>query len=57
MIDKVYFAVVLQSILIQIRAEIMSDPKARLELGIQQEYGESEAMAAFERMVKRYGWN
>ncbi len=55
--DKVYFAVVLQSILIQIRAEIMSDPKARLELGIQQEYGESEAMAAFERMVKRYGWN
>ena len=40
-----------------IRAEIMSDPKARLELGRRDDYSESEAQASFERMVMRYGWN
>ena len=48
----------LQSILIQIRAEIMSDPKARLELmGKTLEYNEHEAKMAFERMVMKYGWD
>ena len=46
-----------QSILIQVRAEIMSDPKARLDLYSCGDYSESEARQAFERMVRRYGWN
>ena len=48
----VFFSFPLQSILIQVRAEIMSDQKARLD-----HYPESEARVVFERMVQRYGWN
>ena len=47
-----------QSILVQVRAEIMSDPKAQLDPSqTDQEYSESEAKMAFERMVQKYGWN
>lgn len=46
-----------QSILIQIRSEIMSDPNARLELHNDNVYTESEAKDAFKRMVDRYKWN
>lgn len=35
----------------------MSDPKARLDLYSCGDYSESEARQAFERMVRRYGWN
>lgn len=50
----------LQSILVQIRAEIMSDPNVRLDdspLTRYREYTEQEAKDAFERMVRKYGWN
>ena len=46
-----------QSILVQVRAEIMSDSNARLDLSSSGDYSESEARQAFERMVHRYGWN
>ncbi len=47
----------MQSILVQIRAEIMSDPNTRLDLsGSERDYSEQEAMAAFERMMIKYGW-
>lgn len=46
-----------QSILVQIRAEIMSDPNTRLEAtGRDTDYSEHEARASFERMVMKYGW-
>ena len=36
----------------------MSDPKARLDSSDPaREYSEAEAQHAFERMVRRYGWN
>lgn len=47
----------IESILVQVRAEIMSDPRARLESHSGREYSESEAKSAFERMVAKYGWN
>lgn len=45
-----------QSILIQVRAEIMSDKGASLDSNPAREYSEGEAREAFERMVRRYGW-
>ena len=45
-----------QSILIQVRAEIMSDSNARLDTNPERPYDEHEARDAFERMVRRYGW-
>ena len=48
---------ILQSILVQIRAEIMSDQQARLDSNPDRPYDEAEAKQAFERMVQRYGWN
>ena len=47
----------IEGILVQVRAEIMSDPRARLAANPDLEYSEDEAKAAFERMVQRYGWN
>lgn len=47
----------IESILIQIRCEIMSDPNARLELQTDKVYTEAEAKDAFKRMVDRYKWN
>ena len=46
-----------QSILIQVRAEIMSDKNAQLDVTPDREYSDFEAKDAFERMVRRYGWN
>ncbi|XP_052232724.1 ubiquitin-conjugating enzyme E2 Q2-like isoform X1 [Dreissena polymorpha] len=46
----------IESILVQIRAEIMSDQNARLDSNPDREYGEAEAKDAFKRMVERYGW-
>ena len=47
----------IESILVQARAEIMSDPRARLDPNPDMEYTEAEAKIAFERMVSKYGWN
>ena len=47
----------LQSIMVQIRCEIMSDPNTRLDSNPDRPYDEAEAKQAFERMVARYGWN
>ena len=47
----------IEGILIQVRAEIMSDSRARLDPNSDREYTEGEAKSAFERMVQRYGWN
>ena len=47
----------IEGILIQVRAEIMSDPRARLAPNQDIEYTESEAKIAFERMVQKYGWD
>lgn len=47
----------IEGILVQVRAEIMSDPRARLASNPDHEYSETEAKSAFERMVQRYGWN
>ncbi|XP_006819488.2 ubiquitin-conjugating enzyme E2Q-like protein 1 [Saccoglossus kowalevskii] len=47
----------IESILIQIRCEIMSDPNAQLDYDADKEYDEVAARQAFERMVMRYGWN
>ena len=47
----------IEGILIQVRAEIMSDPRARLAPNPDTEYSEGEARFAFERMVLKYGWN
>ena len=49
--------ILLKGILIQIRAEIMSDPRARLDGSPNREYSEVEARSAFDRMVMKYGWN
>jgi len=46
----------IESILIQVRAEIMSDSNARLDTNPERPYDEHEARDAFERMVRRYGW-
>ena len=34
----------------------MSDSNARLDATPERDYDEQEARAAFERMVRRYGW-
>ena len=52
-----YFKLPWQSILIQVRAEIMSDGNAQLDANPDREYSEFEAKDAFEQMVRRYGWN
>ena len=44
-----------EGVIIQVRAEIVSDPKARLD-GKGGDYTEHEAKAAFDRMVAKYGW-
>ncbi|KAJ8303307.1 hypothetical protein KUTeg_019703 [Tegillarca granosa] len=47
-----------KSILICVRSEIMSDPKACLDSAKgDQKYSEEEARAAFRRMVQRYNWD
>ncbi|CAH1270373.1 UBE2Q2 [Branchiostoma lanceolatum] len=46
----------IESILVQIRAEILSDNNVRLDKNPNWEYTESEAKTAFHRMVNRYGW-
>jgi len=52
-----FFFYCFQSILVQIRSEILSDPRVRLDGNPDKEYGEAEAKDAFRRMVDRYGWN
>lgn len=47
----------IESILVQIRSEIMSDPNTRLDSNPDKEYGYEEAKDAFNRMVTRYGWH
>ncbi|XP_046570027.1 ubiquitin-conjugating enzyme E2 Q1-like isoform X2 [Haliotis rubra] len=48
----------IESILVQVRAEIMSDPNASLDSSRPNDaYTEREARDAFNRMVSRYGWN
>ncbi|XP_022082240.1 ubiquitin-conjugating enzyme E2 Q1-like [Acanthaster planci] len=48
----------IESILVQVRSEIISDPKAGLDMSRpNQEYTRMEAETAFRRMVDRYGWN
>ena len=46
----------IESVLVQIRAQICADPNASLNVGDATEYSESEAKSAFERMCARYGW-
>ena len=46
-----------KGILIQIRSEIMSDGKARLDHNPNRPYDEQEAKVAFQRMVRKYGWD
>ena len=46
-----------QGILVQVRSEILSDPKASLDSSrADNVYSEAEAKEAFQRMVERYGW-
>ncbi|XP_038068831.1 ubiquitin-conjugating enzyme E2Q-like protein CG4502 [Patiria miniata] len=48
----------IESILVQVRSEIVSDPKAALDMDrANREYTKTEAETAFHRMVQRYGWN
>lgn len=48
----------IENILVQIRCEILSDPNAQLDLNnANTAYTQSEARAAFQRMVQRYGWD
>lgn len=48
----------IESILICVRSEIMSDPKACLDSTKgDQKYTEQEARDAFQRMVRRYNWD
>ena len=48
----------IESILVQIRAEIMSDENACLERPLtNRPYNIHEAKVAFQRMVEKYGWN
>jgi len=47
----------LESILIQVRTEILSDPKASLDSSKPNvPYSEEEAKVAFTRMLQKYGW-
>ncbi|XP_074645730.1 uncharacterized protein LOC141902004 [Tubulanus polymorphus] len=46
----------IESILVQIRSEIISDGKARLDYSVDRPYDEAEAKQAFERMLQRYDW-
>eukprot|EP00042_Codosiga_hollandica_P051797 m.644463 g.644463 ORF g.644463 m.644463 type:complete len:168 (+) comp58352_c0_seq20:2162-2665(+) len=48
----------LENVLVQLRAEIMSDPNAQLDKSsrVNQAYDEHEAKQAFQRMCRRYGW-
>lgn len=47
----------IESILVQVRCEILSDPNASLDLSNpDRAYTEQEAREAFNRMVVRYGW-
>lgn len=44
--------------IVQVRAEIASDPKAQLDKArADVPYNEHEAKQAFDRMVHKYGWN
>ncbi len=53
MLNPVHF----QSMLVQIRAEIMSDSNTRLDATHpDREYDKQEAKTAFIRMVQKYGW-
>jgi hypothetical protein len=45
-----------ESVIVQVRTEISSDPKARLNRGDTRDYDEREAKAAFDRMCSKYGW-
>lgn len=45
-----------ESVLVQIRAEIGSDPKTRLDPSSDKPYDEEEARRAFDRMCAKYGW-
>ncbi|XP_071958129.1 uncharacterized protein [Antedon mediterranea] len=47
----------IESILVQVRAEIMSDSNARLDSNPNTEYSEKEAQNAFKRMTQKYGWD
>ncbi|XP_078337762.1 uncharacterized protein LOC111136146 [Crassostrea virginica] len=48
----------IENILVQIRCEILSDPNAQLDLNnANTAYTITEARAAFQRMVQRYGWD
>jgi len=53
----VCWCVFVQSILVQIRATIMSDGQAQLAHDANRPYTEREARDAFARMVDKYGWN
>lgn len=46
----------IESILVQVRAAICSDDKARLD-STGRPYDASEAQRAFDRMCAKYGWN
>ncbi|CAL1533623.1 unnamed protein product [Lymnaea stagnalis] len=47
----------IESILVQVRSEILSDPKASLDVHKSATaYSEIEARTAFQRMVEKYGW-
>ncbi|KAK7115500.1 ubiquitin-conjugating enzyme E2 Q1-like [Littorina saxatilis] len=47
----------IEGILVQVRSEILSDPKASLHQTLADSlYTEAEAKDAFQRMVERYGW-
>ena len=46
----------IESVIVQVRTEIASDPKARLNGGDTRDYNEHEAKAAFDRMRAKYGW-
>ncbi|XP_025076516.1 ubiquitin-conjugating enzyme E2 Q1-like isoform X1 [Pomacea canaliculata] len=48
----------IESILVQVRCEILSDPNASLDMTqANRPYTERDAREAFDRMVVRYGWN
>lgn len=47
-----------EGVIVQVRAEIASDPKAQLDKArADVPYNEHEAKQAFDRMVLKYGWN
>jgi len=47
----------IESLLVQVRATILSDDNARLHSSPNTAYTASEAHSAFTRMADRYGWN